>query len=160
MTEDQEDRAKLVCLRLLSYRARSRAELKTRLEAKGFPPVIIRRTLADLIRLGLVNDEEVARQGVEGRMRFRPSGAAVLRRELAKKGIDSQLAAETVAQLLGEEEEWQLALGLAQARLRRSHFAKEKWQARLGRFLAGRGFSYSIIRKVLNICAQETTDTL
>jgi len=81
-----------------------------------------------------------------------------LRSELSKKGISAQLAAEAVAQLLGEEEEMQLALGLAQARLGGRYFTKGDWQARLGRFLAGRGFSYSIIRKVLKVCAQENTD--
>jgi|WetSurMetagenome_2_1015567.scaffolds.fasta_scaffold177207_2 regulatory protein len=160
MSEDQEQRARLVCLRLLNYRARSCGELTARLEQKGFPPEVIRRTLAELSRQGLVDDEEFARQWAEERVRLHPMGGAALREKLRQRGISAKLAAAAVEQALGEGRELDSALGLARRRLRPSPDAAgaEKERARLGRLLAGRGFCYSIIRKVLEVCARETTE--
>ncbi|MDX5452547.1 MAG: recombination regulator RecX, partial [Rhodococcus sp. (in: high G+C Gram-positive bacteria)] len=50
-----EAQAKDLCLRLLTDRARSRAELATKLEQKGFAADVAERTLDRLTEVGLVD---------------------------------------------------------------------------------------------------------
>jgi len=151
------EHAQLACFRLLDIRARSRAELKERLEKKGFPAGVIRKVLAKLSLLGLVNDEEFARAWVESRLRFRPAGASALRWELRRRGVSEKTAAAVVKEAIDEKGEFGFALELAQVRLKRicgpgqSAISPGKRElARLGRFLAGRGFSYEVVRQVIN----------
>jgi regulatory protein len=163
--ENSQTRAKSTCLRLLSLRARSRWELKERLEQKGFSAAVIRQTLADLRRAGLIDDEEFARSWVEGRLHSRPLGAARLQWELRRRGIKADLAAAVVRRALGDEGELKLAEELARLRRGKIFMGKRSFpldkseMIRLGRFLSGRGFSYGIVRKVIhNICGPEAQD--
>jgi len=151
------EQAKAACLRLLAVRARSRRELKERLEKRGFSAAAIGRALAELRQLGLVNDGEFARAWVEERLRSRPLGEARLRWELRRRGVSEKMAAAVVRRALGDERELRTAGELAQARLRRvcperevCGSAVKSELARLSRFLAGRGFSYEVIREVIN----------
>ncbi len=156
MKEADTNRAKAVCLRLLGIRARSRAELKERLEKRGFSGGAVRGALADLEQLGLVNDAEFARSWVEGRLRLKPVGRARLRWELRRRGVSEKIIAAAVKDALGEERELQIAQELAQTKMERfslnsqlSTLNSEKHLIRLGRFLTGRGFSYEVIREVI-----------
>jgi len=151
------ERAKAACLRLLALRARSRGELRKRLEKRGFSAAIIGKALAELRQLGLVNDGEFARTWVEERLRSRPLGAARLRWELRRRGVSEKMAAAVVRKALGEEGELRIAGELARARLRRvcaegevRGSAAKGELARLSRFLAGRGFSCEVVREVIN----------
>lgn len=154
---DDYERAKTVAFRLLGVRARSRAELQERLEKKGFPAPVIENVLTDLAGMGLINDEEFARAWVNYRTQVRPAGARALTWELRRHGVDDKLAAAVVKETVGEEDELRLATDLARNRLRRLRSrgpaapeARRDEMARINRFLAGRGFSYDVIRQAIN----------
>ncbi|NIM04721.1 MAG: recombination regulator RecX [Armatimonadetes bacterium] len=158
-------RAKTACLRLLSIRARSRAELQERLKKKGFSAGTIRSVLAELRRMGLVNDKEFARVWVESRLRSKPAGAAALRWGLQRHGVSEKIAAAAVKDAIGEEDELSLALELGRDRLRRIRVEKQSSKSyskrefeRVGRFLAGRGFPYAIVRQVINKLSGEEVE--
>jgi regulatory protein len=159
---DTEERAKTACLRLLSVRARSRKELKERLEKKGFSASVISSTLTDLQRVGLVDDNEFARMWVEERLRSRPSGARVLKWQLRRHGIHEELANSVIEKALDSEKELGLVIELAQAKLRRLHSKAQPGAeigreelARIGRFLASRGFSFDVIKEAFNNILEE-----
>ena len=163
--EKEYERAKAAALRLLGLRARSRAELQRKLVEKGYSAGLIRRLLAELTRLGLINDVEFARAWVEHRLQSRPAGARALLWELRRRGVDDKIAAAAVQRAVDEAEELRLATELAQARLKRSLGAQPKAApagreefARIGRFLAGRGFAYSVILEVINKLQGEETE--
>ncbi|MGY2060436.1 regulatory protein RecX, partial [Nocardia gipuzkoensis] len=59
-----EAQAKDVCLRLLTDRARSRAELANKLADKGFRADVAERVLNRLTEVGLINDAAFAEQWV------------------------------------------------------------------------------------------------
>jgi regulatory protein len=161
--------AKTVCLRLLTFRARSQSELRQRLTKKGFAAGVVSEALADLTQAGLVNDREFARAWVENRIQARPAGLKSLRWDLRRFGLDDKLVTEVLAQYMDEGGEVQLAREAALARLRRltppaggdtpcRELTPDNY-ARLNRFLASRGFSYAVIRQVIkDICGPETTD--
>jgi len=146
MTEEQEqERAMQSALRLLGYRARSEEELRRRLQQKGISAVVTDRTLANLTRLGLLDDREFARGWVDMRQTV---GAMRLRRELQQKGISRDLAEELVnARTMREELDaaWQVA---SRAVRTTSLPLEREGLLRVQRLLLRRGFTREIIMRV------------
>ena len=111
-----------------------------------------------LKELGLVDDLRFARSWVHTRDRLAPRGAFVLRQELAQKGI----AGETISLVLAERAEQartqddqpteeDLARRLVEGRGRLySNLAPEVRERRLMAMLQRRGFSYDVIRHILD----------
>ncbi len=131
-------------LRHLARREHSRAELVRKLAAHG-SDAEIDEVLARMTELGLLSDTRFAEAWVRGKAdRF---GAARLRSELARRGVDRDLvdaaiAGEcTVSELERARRVWQGRFGAPPADAR-------EW-ARQARFLQARGFAVDVIRKLL-----------
>src|SRR5919197_1354126 len=90
-------RAKENALRLLSFRARSREELRRRLERKGYESVVIDDVLAELISSQLLDDTQFTRAWVEARTTGRPMGRQRIAWELRQKGVDPETIGEALA---------------------------------------------------------------
>lgn len=90
-------------LNLISYRARTRVELRRRLRRKGFRPPRIDLCLDRLEERGLIDDEAVAAAFIRDRLRHRPRGRASLSSELRAKGVSTELASETVERVFDDE---------------------------------------------------------
>jgi regulatory protein len=147
---DEVERAKAAMLRLLSVRMRSRWELRSRLAARRFSARALETALNDLERVGLVDDVKFARLFLESRVRRRPRSYSVLRSELRSRGISEEIAESAIAEQrleVSEEELARLALGPRAARM--SEMPPEQARARMGRFLASKGFSRSTIEELL-----------
>jgi SOS response regulatory protein OraA/RecX len=102
-------------LRLLTYRDRSTADLMRRLSEDGYPAAVAGQVLADLTRVGLVDDARFASSTARVLATIRGFGRMRIMRELDVHGIDSELASAAVAEMLPEEEELDSALRLAKA---------------------------------------------
>lgn len=100
----QEAQAKDVCLRLLTDRARSRAELAKKLADKGYTEEVSTRVLDRLTAVGLVDDASFAAQWVHSRHTFSGKGKRALAMELRTKGVSPELAAQALDQIDGEDE--------------------------------------------------------
>ncbi len=57
----REEQARSLCLRLLTARARTRAELAGQLAKRGYPDDVTTRVLDRLTDVGLVNDADFAK---------------------------------------------------------------------------------------------------
>jgi regulatory protein len=79
--------------RFLEVRPRSVEEVRRHLTGKGYRPELVEPAVARLTELGMLDDAAFARAWIESRDRARPRGEAILRRELAHKGIDREVAA-------------------------------------------------------------------
>ncbi len=92
--------------RYLEVRSRSVQEVRRHLVQAGYRADLVEAAVTRLLDLGMLNDESFARLWVESRDRARPRSSSALRRELAVKGIDRELAAEVLAerQQAAEEE--------------------------------------------------------
>jgi regulatory protein len=88
--------AHAAALRLLTTRARTRAELQRRLEERGFAAAAVAETLDRLDRVGLIDDEALAETVAEGRA-ARGLDAPAIAAELRDRGVD-QAVAERAAQ--------------------------------------------------------------
>lgn len=76
---------------LLAARPWSVADLRARLTTLGYPAPLVGTVIERLVDFGYLDDARYAAAWVASRDRARPRGAAALRRELARKGIDQAL---------------------------------------------------------------------
>ena len=83
--------ARNAALRLLKSRDRSVHEIAQRLSRKGWDRGLVDRVTADLSRVGLLDDEAMARRWVELQLDRKPAGARFLQAELRRRGVDAQL---------------------------------------------------------------------
>ena len=121
LNHDADVRVRDAALNLLSYRARTRAELRKRLRQKGFRPVRINLCLDRLEERGLIDDASVAAAFVRDRLRHRPKGRSALTAELRTKGIAAELAHRTIDRVFDSERTSDQDL---------ARIAVEKWVAR------------------------------
>ena len=131
-------------LRHLARRDHSRAELARKLAPHG-ETAEIEAVIERMRELGLQSDERYAEAFVRSKAtRF---GAARLRNELARRGIDRDRIDEALA---GEcvESEAERARAVLRARFATPPTDAREW-ARQARFLQTRGFASELIRKLL-----------
>jgi len=144
---DERQQAHETALRLLAYRPRSEAELRSRLARRGRPPGVIQETVERLREQGLLDDDAFARYWVDARQQSSPRGRRLLRRELLAKGIAVEKAAQAVATVAEEE----IARGAAEKKARSLHdLDYPTFRRRLGQFLLRRGFSYETARALVD----------
>jgi regulatory protein len=144
--EDSREHAYQQAMLLLSYRARSEAEIRRNLGRHQVPDSVIEQTLARLREEGLADDRQFARAWVENRSTFRPRSRRALSMELRQKG----LADEIVQSAVGGVDEQALAYEAAMKRAGR--YAGMDWggfRTKLSGYLARRGFSYTVIAPVV-----------
>jgi regulatory protein len=94
---DPESVVRTIVLTALTAAPRSRAQLETRLAAKGAPPDVVARVLDRFEEVGLVDDAEFARSLVRSRQASRGLAGRALRQELRRTGVDDDTAADVLA---------------------------------------------------------------
>jgi regulatory protein len=142
--------AKSVAYRLLTYRPRSCAELRQKLQAKAYHEPVIDAVLEVLARLGYVNDGQFAEQFASSRIRLRGWGRRRIERELGNKGIERRIISVTLSRIFEHDVEIETAKNAAERKLAsmRSVDRKTKYR-RLAGFLERRGFSFEVIKSIL-----------
>ncbi|WP_063920504.1 regulatory protein RecX [Nocardia salmonicida] len=138
------EQAKDVCLRLLSVRARSRAELEKRLGEKGFRPEVTAAALERFAEVGLINDASFAEQWVHERHTYSGRGRKALQRELREKGV-APGDAEQALSMVTDDAEHARAADLVRRKLRTlpADLDRDKAVRRLVGLLARRGYDQS-----------------
>lgn len=141
-----DEEAKAAALRLLSVRDRSIHELRIRLE-RSYPMEVVDEVIEYLEKMGYLDDLRFARNYVEYRNRFRPTGNYLLRLELSDKGV----ADSYIDQVVNPPElEFELAFSLAAQRLGRLQREDALTRCRkVYQLLQRRGFSGTLARKVI-----------
>jgi regulatory protein len=149
----REEQAKNVCLRLLTVRARTRSELATQLEKRGYPDETSTRVLDRLADVGLVDDEDFAEQWVRSRQVNAGKGKRALAAELRTKGVDDDVIAAALEDVDAEVERTR-AEQLVADRLRRERLGDDddvKVTRRLVGMLARRGYGQSMAFDVVKV---------
>ena len=148
----REEQARALCLRLLTARARTRAELSVQLVKRGYPDDVRDVVLDRLARVGLIDDAEFAEQWVESRRSSAGKGKRALAAELHTKGVDNDVITTVLAGIdAGAERD--RAEQLVQAKLRRENLDGD--QARVARrlvaMLARRGYDQTMAYNVVSV---------
>ncbi len=143
---DEIERAYERALNYLSYRPRSKWEVGRNLRENGVDDSVIDAVTGRLTRADLLDDKEFARYWVDNRMRFNPRGLRGLRHELRQKGVSFSIIDETLATLDVEA----AARQAAEVGTRRySQAAPRDFRRKLHAYLVRRGFSYAVIRPLV-----------
>ncbi len=131
-------------LNYLSFRPRSREEVRRYLKKKETPAELIDMVLERLDRLDFVNDRAFATFWIESREQFNPRGSNVLKNELRMKGVDRDVVDELVSDEQDEERALIAGRKKAASLVRLPDMDYKTFRTRLGSFLQRRGFSFGV----------------
>jgi regulatory protein len=148
-SEEIEQRAVDRALNYLSYRPRSREEVRRYLRRKETPPEIIETALSRLDRLDFVNDRSFAGFWIDSREHFSPRGARALKNELRMKGVERDVVDELVNDEQDEERALRAGRKKAMSLVNTPNIDYATFRNRLGPFLQRRGFAYQVVTKTV-----------
>ncbi|MDX3416956.1 recombination regulator RecX [Streptomyces sp. MD20-1-1] len=157
---DPVERARAICLRLLTGTPRTRKQLADALRKRDIPDEAAEEVLSRFEEVGLINDSAFADAWVESRHHGRGLARRALARELRTKGVDSALIDEAVSRLDSEQEE-ETARELVARKLRATRgLDRDKRIRRLAGMLARKGYPEGLaLRVVRQALEQEGEDT-
>ena len=141
-----------MCLRLLTARARTRAELAGQLAKRGYPDDVSARVLDRLTDVGLVDDAGFAEQWVHSRRANAGKGKRALAAELHTKGVDNDVITSVLGGINPAAERGR-AEQLVRARLRQENLSDAddaRVSRRLVAMLARRGFDQTVAYDVVS----------
>ena len=150
---DPYTRAKTIVYNQLAYSAKTRGQLRKKLQAEGFEAELIEPLLDKFEAAKLIDDAEYAQTFVAQKSRTKKLSRAALRRELAERGVRGEEAENALAQRTDEQERVDAA-ELVRKKLRpgmdlSDRAEKDKVTRRLLGMLARRGYSSSVSMSVI-----------
>ncbi|MEM4260119.1 MAG: regulatory protein RecX [Candidatus Woesearchaeota archaeon] len=135
---------------LISIRPRSKKELKDKLILKKYDLSLIDEVIKDLEKEKLLDDKIFAKQWVYHRTEFSGLGKRKIELELFKKGVNKDIAKKEVSKIT-DNQQFDKAFNLA---LKKYSLIKneDKYKKieKTSAFLARKGYSWHIIKKVLD----------
>lgn len=155
--KDRYQRCFNAALRYLGYRPRSESEIKQRLQRHGFEGECVAKTLARLKEQGLLDDMVFAQYWRENRETFSPRSRRLTKLELKRKGLSNEIIEQTISEIDDKDSAYRAALNRAQ---RLSLADYQNFRERLGGYLGRRGFSYDIIKEVVDKVWRERKGTI
>lgn len=150
---DPYTRAKTIVYNQLAYSAKTRGQLRKKLQAEGFEAELIEPVLDKFEAAKLIDDAEYAQTFVAQKSRTKKLSRAALRRELAERGVRGEEAENALAQRTDEQER-EDAAELVRKKLRpgmdlSDRAEKDRVTRRLLGMLARRGYSSSVSMSVI-----------
>ena len=150
---DPYTRAKTIVYNQLAYSAKTRGQLRKKLQAEGFDAELIEPLLDKFEAAKLIDDAEYAQTFVAQKSRTKKLSRAALRRELAERGVRGEEAENALAQRTDEQER-EDAAELVRKKLRpgmdlSDRAEKDRVTRRLLGMLARRGYSSSVSISVI-----------
>ncbi|MEW2222665.1 recombination regulator RecX [Streptomyces sp. NPDC006990] len=153
--KDPVERARAICLRLLTGTPRTRRQLVDALRKREVPEEAAEEVLARFEDVGLIDDAAFAAAWVDSRHHSRGLARRALARELRTKGVDSTVIDEAVGRLDSDSEE-ETARALVARKLRSTRgLGWEKRLRRLVGMLARKGYSEGLALRVVRRALQE-----
>jgi regulatory protein len=152
---DPAEQAREICLRLLSFRPRTRAELSTALRQRGIADEVAAEVLDRYNEVGIIDDEAFARAWVTSRHHGRGLARKALAGELRRKGVESEAVGAALDDL-DPEIEVATARALVERKLRADRGAPpEALFRRLVGLLARKGYPAGLAFKVVKDVIEE-----
>ncbi|MFD7437668.1 recombination regulator RecX [Streptomyces sp. NPDC059861] len=152
---DPAERARAICLRLLTGTPRTRKQLADALRKREIADDVAEEVLSRFEEVGLINDSAFADAWVESRHHGRGLARRALAQELRTKGVDSTLIEDAVAQLDTEQEE-ATARELVARKLRSTRgLDRDKRLRRLAGMLARKGYPEGMALRVVRQALEE-----
>lgn len=144
---DELENAKQSAIRYIGYRPRSIREVSDHLRQKGFVDTAVDQACERLQEVGLLDDTAFAHYWVEQRETFKPRSQMALRQELQQKGVSREI----IESVLTEVDETGAARQAAHKQSSRwQNLPEDEFKLKLSSYLQRRGFSYDLIKQIVN----------
>jgi len=141
-----------VAARYLSYRPRSEAELRGRLQQRSFDGDSVETVLKLLREQGLVDDAVFAQFWRDSREHFNPRSRWLTKRELRQKGVADDIIDRVANTIDDDDSAYRAAAGKLHSLPRTDY---QSFRRRLGGYLKRRGFSYGVVNNTVRQMWQE-----
>ncbi len=159
MTDDATllNRAEKKAYRLLSLRAHSEKELRTKLLDGGFEAPLVGGLIERLREKGYLDDRAFARQRARELAVNRLAGDRRISLDLRGRGISETLCREAIREVRGEVGEEEAVERLIRKKAKGEAVAgmDDRKKARLARSLAGKGFPAGLVYRALKKSEEE-----
>lgn len=136
----------------LSRRDHGSFELKQKGSRKGYSSEIMNEVLDEFDQKGLLNDLDFAKKFASDKAEFKQWGPVKIKNELRRKGIKKEYAEKAVKDVTNNLDQKQICVDLLKKKKR--HYMREvdpfKRKQKMYRYLAGKGFSGSMITKAID----------
>ncbi len=157
------DRLIAAALRFVSYRPRSETELTDFLQKKlerwsVAGDLLLEKVKNRMREMGYIDDDKFIQWWISQRMSFRPKGMRVIYMELQKKGVSRTRIDAVVAQLSKSDQFDELDAARKAMSKKIALWAKLRpieYKKKMYTFLAQRGFSSSIISRIIDELGQK-----
>jgi len=136
----------------LGYRPRSEAEVRERLQRRGFDGDSVDAVIAKLKEQGLVDDMAFAQFWKDNRESFSPRSQWLTKLELRRKGVGNDIIDQVVDAVDDADSAYRAAVSKARS-LPQSDY--QSFRRRLGEYLKRRGFGYGVINHTVERVWQE-----
>jgi regulatory protein len=144
-------------LKTLDLRAKAYDKAVGFLQKEILAEVHIEWVIDKLLEQGYLNDDEFARYWVEQRNQFKPISPRALRFELRRKGIADQIIEPIIEG--STDAESAAAQAARSQRWRWRELDEETFRKKMAAFLQRRGFSWGVVREVLDASWQEMQES-
>ncbi|MGC0416572.1 recombination regulator RecX [Embleya sp. AB8] len=156
---DPEATARAICLRLLTGRARTRAQLADALRRREVPDEVAEHVLGRFTDVGLIDDTAFAGAWVDTRHTGKGLARRALARELRQRGVDAVVVDEAVGRL-DPEQELETARALVARRLPGTRgLDRDKRIRRLAGMLARKGYGEGLAIRVVRDALDQEAET-
>jgi regulatory protein len=146
-------------LMLISRKRYTVVEMRRKLtqyvkKQEDFKELDIDPVLERLAELNYLNDEQFAKDYISERMRLRPRGCFLLKKELGSKGISKDIIESALNN--SDFNELEIAIDVLSGKISKwGEFRYDKQKAKAYQFLSSRGFSVDTIYKTIESCYSE-----
>ena len=150
---DEYNKALNDALHYLSYRNRTKFEVREKLKEKEYASITIDKVINELINLNYVDDYAFAKEYIE--FKIKKMGKRKIRYKLESMGIDSLIIDQELMEY-SNDDEYLAAYAIASKKNDAyNNISYQKRYNRLSGLLNRRGFSYSVAKEVLSEILEE-----
>jgi len=150
---DEYNKALNDALHYLSYRNRTKFEVREKLKEKEYASITIDKVINELINLNYVDDYAFAKEYIE--FKIKKMGKRKIRYKLESMGIDSLIIDQELIEY-SNDDEYLAAYAIASKKNDAyNNISYQKRYNRLSGLLNRRGFSYSVAKEVLSEILEE-----
>ena len=135
-------------LNYISYQERTIKEVKNKLISKEYSKITIDKAIEELLKLNYLNDFEYAKRFIE--LKIKKMGTQKIKYLLIEKGIDEKIF-DFLLMNYSEDQQYEIALLIASKKNNQyTNISYQKRYSRLSGLLNRKGYSYSIVNRVLS----------
>ena len=143
--------AKEEILEFLKHKSRSESEIRKKLSGTKVNDEIIDEIIDDLKRVGFINDTDFALRFCRNFINRKPAGEILLKIELRKRGISTEIIDETIDKIYTEFDKKELARKLIHKKKFNPSTKDKKIKKKIADLLLRRGFDWGIVWEVMKV---------